>query len=336
MRVNLKRLSVLGLLLFFLSVNSWSITLKLASPSPKGTVWEQAVKALGDAWNKTTGGKVKLKIYSGGVAGNEGDMLRKMELGQLDGAILSGVGLNLIATDLLILSMPMFIRDYLELDYLLNKFGDSLEDILYEKNFSLVGWQFLGWVHFFGTSKIVTPDDLRSQKLAVTKSDNVLQDVWQKMGFRIVPTANEEVMIGLQTGRIDAFYSPPILAASNQWFGLAKYMSEIPLSPLLAALIFTNKAWEKVPEEYRAELKKVTLETMLPVVKQSEEISDQAVDIMLKNGLEILPISESDRQKWSDVFNASYNKLIGPGKAISDDIYETASEILKDYRDLDK
>lgn len=53
-----------------------------------------------------TGGAVSLKIYPGGVMGDDQTVLRKIRIGQLHGALLSGSGPDLISQDLKDLSRP--------------------------------------------------------------------------------------------------------------------------------------------------------------------------------------------------------------------------------------
>ena len=327
-----KRILFLFILLTLFIIQAGAITFKVASPAPKGSDWDKALTKLAQEWKKATNGKVRIKIYSGGVIGDEDDMIRKMELNQIQGAILSGIGLNKIVSDLMLLSMPLFIRNHNELDYLLGEMGPDLEKLLYNNDFTLLGWQFIGWVHFYGKKPILSPDDLREQKLAVTQGDTLLQKIWQSMGFQIVPSAFDEIMFGLQTGRIDSFYAPPIMAASYQWFGVAKNMSEMPLSPLLAAFIFSNKAWERVPEEYRKDLKRITREIMEPVVEQSNRMANEAMEVMLENGLIVNSVSTMHLNEWTDIFLASHDELVGPEKAISFELYKKASDILAKYR----
>src|SRR3972149_3579415 len=47
----------------------------------------------GGEWEKVSGGAVVLRIYPGGVVGDEDSMLRKMRVGQLQAAAISGMGL---------------------------------------------------------------------------------------------------------------------------------------------------------------------------------------------------------------------------------------------------
>jgi hypothetical protein len=70
------------------------VVLKLGTLAPQGSTWHEILKVMGQRWAEASGGEVKLRIYPGGVQGNEGDMIRKLGVGQLQAAALSNVGMH--------------------------------------------------------------------------------------------------------------------------------------------------------------------------------------------------------------------------------------------------
>ena len=56
---------------------------KFATLAPDGSTWMKAMKAFTDEASAKTAGRVKFKIYAGGVSGDEKDVVRKIRLGQL-------------------------------------------------------------------------------------------------------------------------------------------------------------------------------------------------------------------------------------------------------------
>ena len=70
------------------------ITVKLATLAPEGTVWYRAVRTVADRWSEISGGEVRMKIYPGGVMGNESAIIRKMRIDQLQAVAITSVGLG--------------------------------------------------------------------------------------------------------------------------------------------------------------------------------------------------------------------------------------------------
>src|SRR5215470_15095901 len=91
---------------------------KIATLAPEGSSWMQLFHAWGKTVEEHTGGKVRVKFYAGGLAGDERDAVRKMRLGQINGAAVTAVGFGLIQSDVRVLELPMLVKTYEELDYL--------------------------------------------------------------------------------------------------------------------------------------------------------------------------------------------------------------------------
>ena len=56
-------------------------------------------------------------------------------------------------------------------------------------------------------------------------------EAWKDAGYHPVELASTDILTGLQAGLINAFPAPPLLALANQWFGVAKNMSDVKWAP---------------------------------------------------------------------------------------------------------
>ena len=68
--------------------------IKIATIAPETSTWVQVFNAVNQEVKQKTANGVRFRIYSGGVMGDEKDMLRKMMIGQIHGAVLSSSGLS--------------------------------------------------------------------------------------------------------------------------------------------------------------------------------------------------------------------------------------------------
>jgi len=79
---------------------------------PTGTSWTKTL----DSWVKDieqkSGGRLKFKVYPGGVMGDEPDVLRKIRKGQLHGGLFSGYGIGRIYSPARILELPFLFQKY--------------------------------------------------------------------------------------------------------------------------------------------------------------------------------------------------------------------------------
>ena len=99
------------------------IVIKVATLAPQGSEWHKILQEMGAEWQKASNGRIAFRLYPGGVAGDDTDLVRKMRLGTLDAALLTVNGLSVIDRGVLGLEIPLAYSDYGELDCVLEKMG---------------------------------------------------------------------------------------------------------------------------------------------------------------------------------------------------------------------
>ena len=84
------RKNLLVIIFMFFSVTTlFTLTLKIGSIAPRNSPWDKALKEIAAEWERISGGRIQMKIYPGGITGTEGDSIRKVRVGALDGTVLS-------------------------------------------------------------------------------------------------------------------------------------------------------------------------------------------------------------------------------------------------------
>jgi TRAP-type C4-dicarboxylate transport system substrate-binding protein len=285
--------------------------IKIGTLAPEGSPWHDAILDLAAAWKQLSGGKVELRIYPGGVAGDEPDMVRKMRIGQLQAAALSGAGLQNIAQEVQALQMPMMFRSNAELDYVRERIAPKLEAILEKKGFKVLNWADAGWVMFFTRQPVVRPADLKPLKIFAWAGDTCVVDAWRDSGYQPVPLAATDIYTGLETGLISALPTTPIAALSYQWFGLAPHMTDLKWAPLIGATVISTRAWDKIPDDLKPVLLKAAREAGENLQPQVHPLEDKAVAAMLKHGLVVHAVPPEIAAEWEKSARAGYGKIIG-------------------------
>ena len=141
-----------------------SKTVKLATLAPKDSPWHMILQDMGEQWKQASGGKVKLQIYTEGM-GDEPAMVKKMRIGQLHAAALTGVGLSEIVPEIMMLQLPMMLNSDEELDYVREKLAPRFEAMLKKEHFILLNWGDAGWCYYFGQTPLLSLDDVKKAKL---------------------------------------------------------------------------------------------------------------------------------------------------------------------------
>jgi TRAP-type C4-dicarboxylate transport system substrate-binding protein len=308
-----------------------ALTIKLGSLAPNGSPWDNGLRKIAAEWSRISGGKVTLKIYPGGIAGGEEDMIRKMRIGQLHAAGMTGVGMCRIFTGVLAIQLPLLVRTDDELWYILDRMKPVFEKELEKKGFKVLIWSKVGWVHFFSKKPVVRPDDLRKQKQFMWAGDADGVQTWREAGFHPVPLDVTDLMSALQSGMVEAFTASPLSAASYQWFGLAKNMCGMKWAPLVGGIVVSAKTWKRVPAKLKPKLLASAASIGKSMQAQIDKADAQAVDVMKKHGLVVSTVPPEAEAEWEKLAKGAFAKLAG--KSFDKESYEQIKKYLKEYRD---
>ncbi len=320
------------LIILFSTSGVYSLTLKVGSLAPRNSPWDKTLHEIAEEWKDISNGRIKLKIYPGGITGNEEDTLRKLRVGALDGMVASTMGLNKISSDLFAISLPLVIRNEGELKYVMDKTYPTYSAIMKDKGFVLVGWTNAGWLNIFSRDPVYYPADLEHQKLGFTTGEIVLTKILKNMGFHIVPADTIDWLAGLQSGRTDALLISSLIAAAYQVFPIADNMLDFPISPLLGAIVFSERSWRKIPREYRQSFIDITNKKIVSMDKASRELNDKALKVMLDNGLTVNSVDEEQKDAWLKVVNTLYYQQGIIGSLVSRNIYNEIISYTDEYR----
>ncbi len=271
---------------------------KMATLVPDGSVWDKALKELGGEWRDASDGAVELRIYAGGVAGDEPDVVRKMRIGQLHAAALSVTGLIAIDKSFEIFQIPFFFDSWEELYYVLEKLRPELEKRLDAKGYVFLQWGHGGWVHMFSRQPVSSLEELRQQKIFTWAGNDMMVDLWRRAKFQPVALAATDILTGLQTGMIDVVPTTPLAALTLQWFRTTPNMLSEGLAPLVGATVITKKSWNAIPAATRTKLLELNKKSDAYLAKEIPIQDQQAIEQMQQRGLNVTSIAPAAKEAW--------------------------------------
>jgi TRAP-type C4-dicarboxylate transport system substrate-binding protein len=305
-------------------------TIKLGSLAPEGSPWDRALRRIAADWNAVSDGRLRVKVFAGGIAGDELSMIRKMRIDQLQAAAITGVGLGSIAQDFFAVQLPFLVRTDEEMEYVMEELQPTFNRMLEEKGFTLVAWFLAGWAHLFSKTPVTTPDEARRLKLHGDPVSPQIIDAWKDLGFRVVAVPPTEVLAALQSDMLDAFLLTPLTAAAMQWFGLAKNMMDMPLAPMLSGIVVSERFWKRLSPELRDELVAVVEHQLDALSRDTAALEAEALEIMLDNGLQIHPVPPEARAEWERVMEDGMDVITGT--IVSEGILEEVRRLTEEYR----
>ncbi len=325
----MRRCACILVVLLLGAVGASALTIKLGSLAPAGSPWELGLKKMAAEWERISGGTITVRIYAGGVAGDEPDMVRKIRIGTLNAALITVSGLQGIFNGVKTLSYPLLVRNDDELAYVLDRMKPFFDAELTKRGFKPFMWSPGGWVYFFSRYPIVTPDDLRRQKLWVWSGDPDEIQAYQNAGFQTVTLASTDLLTSLQGGMVDALATSPLVAASSQWFGIASNMCTLKLGPLWGAAVVSTRTWAAVPADLQPRLLEAAQKIADSLAPDLIKSDAQAIEVMKKYGLKINVVTPQAEAEWEAVLQKTFSGLVGT--MYDRQSFDMASRYLNEY-----
>ena len=140
--------------------------IKIASIAPNGSLYHRVLQEIGEAYRISQGPRARAIVYADSLQGTEADTVRRMRVGQLDGSMLSIVGLSQIDASVAALQfMPLMFRSWDEVDHVREQLRPELEAKLAARGFVVLMWGEAGWVQFFTREPITRPAQFKRTRI---------------------------------------------------------------------------------------------------------------------------------------------------------------------------
>lgn len=321
---------LLGCVLAF-NVPAADKQLRIGTLATKNSLYHRQLMELGEAWRTAQGGNAKYLVYPDGSQGGETDMVRRMRIGQLQGGLLSVVGLREIEPSIAALqNMPLMFRSWEEVDYVREKMRPAMEKKFLDKGFVVLAWGDAGWVRFFSKEPAVRPDDFRKMKFFAWGSEVEQQEIMKSLGYTPVPLETADILPSIQSGMINAVPSTPYFALATQVYTTASNMLDLNWAPIVGALIITRKAWDELTPEGQAAVREAGAKAGVQLRAKARQEVDDAVDAMKKRGLTVNKPNAEQMKEWNDLADKLYPKI--RGRMVPADTFDEVVGYLKAYR----
>jgi TRAP-type C4-dicarboxylate transport system substrate-binding protein len=285
-----KKIAVAALLACLAGPAAAQVTIKLGTMAPQGSTWHELLKEMAQRWEQLSGGKVKLKVYAGGVQGGEGDMVRKIGINQLQAAAITNIGLHDVISEPQALAVPMLFADEAELMCAFEKVRPRIEAALAAKNIVALHWSKIGEYRLFCDAPYKAPSEMKDAKVFCWEGDPKSEAAWRASGYRPVVLSGADVYPSFQTGMVNCMANVPIYVLTSRIFEKAKFMMDQSWGTILGATIVRKDVWEKIDPALREQLAGVARELGHRVDVEVARLNADAITAMKKQGLTAVPV----------------------------------------------
>ncbi len=327
-------LSFFGLFLYVLQLSPTDASaapqyrIKFATVAPDGSTWIKHLKKLDKTLRSKSNDKLGFKIYAGGIAGDELDILRKIRIGQIHCTGFTGVGFGHILPMVRVLDLPFYFKSYAEADIVHQEMRTFFANQFRKNGFELLAWSEVGNVYLFSKKPIKRMKDLSGLKVWTWAGDPIAKATFAAMGVNPIPLAITDVTTALNTGMIDTIYAPPLGALALQWYSSINYMLDLPLVHSTGAVLISSKYFGKLPQDLSTLLANSTTEAMEKLTLEMREQNIEAIKVIQESGVTIVPPpTGKDLEDFLIIHDQVSQKLTG--KVYPKEILDKIDNLLK-------
>ena len=305
--------------------------IKIASIAPNGSLYHRVLQEIGEAYRISQGSRARAIVYADSLQGTEADTVRRMRVGQLDGSMLSIVGLSQIDASVAALQfMPLMFRSWDEVDHVREQLRPELEAKLAAKGFVVLMWGEAGWVQFFTREPITHPAQFKRTRIWAWGGHPAQVDIMKSLGFRPAALPIADILPGLETGLIDTVPVAPLWALIGQFDRVTGYMLPINWVPIVGATVFRKQRFDAMSPHVREAVMAAARAGGEKLRAHRAVQDEESIRAMQNRGLTVQTVTPEIEQAWRDVAAAASPQL--RGSMVPADTFDKVQASLETYR----
>ena len=287
-------------------------TFKLATIVPDDAAWTINLKKFAKEVKEKTAGRVEFKLYTGGVAGDEPDILRKIRVGQLHGGILTGSAMGSVYSDIRIMEVPFnFIDDRALALKVLKDMSPYFTAGFAAKGFKIIGLYEQGKVYVISKEKIGGLSEMKKTKFWAWEGDELVAAMLKGLNLVPINLALTDVLPSLSTGLIETAFGPPVAIIAMQWNTRVKYLVNFPVTYGFGSLLMANAAYAKISKEDQKIVEELGTKYVLATNDEIVTGNEEALQSMKALGLQFIDLPATDLELAKKVRKDVIKELTG-------------------------
>jgi tripartite ATP-independent transporter DctP family solute receptor len=253
-----------------------------------------------------SGGTVRIDIFPNGVLGTETESIEQLQRGVLAMTKTSTAPMESFVPEMAVFGVPYLFRDAEHSWKVLDgPIGSELLVVGSPKGLRGLCYYDSGSRNFYtATTPVLTPSDLRGQKIRVMKSKTSI-DMVTVLGGAPTPIPWGELYSSLQTGIVDGAENNLPSFYTNRHFEVCKHFSMDEHTRIPDILLVSESIWQTLPPDVQNWLQQAADESSHYQRGLWEQESELAREKMLEQGVTVY---EPDRQAFIDAVQPMHQR----------------------------
>ena len=307
------------------SARGETVQIRFASPLPRNSEFGRILDRLAADWARVTNNAVNVVVSHDAREGSEANMLTSLSNNAIQVALFSSSGVSEICPAVVTLSVPFLIKGDEELDLVLNDVIPILNSRV-RNDFVVIAWSKGGWMYIYSKEPILTPADLRRQRLASSTELRDMNLAFRTMGFNVLEVDMFNLGPRLASNAVNTIYMIPTAVAPMQLHRHLNNMLEMPIGPVMGAIVMNRVTWNRLTSEQQQAIIRVTQQSVNNFNTSLPRAEADAIQAMARGGLSINRPTPAQEELWKTELDESINSLLGT--VFDRDLYQRINNIL--------
>jgi len=295
-------------------------TITTGVTSTSESPYNRALEFLTNYLTENSNGRIQVEAIPGGVLGAERELTESIQLGTLDMAFISDMGMNIVVGNLGWAWLPYLITSYDEADefYINGWMGEKITEMLAEKGIVRLAATENDFRQCGNTVRpIKSMSDFKGLKIRVPEISELVR-FYELCGALPVAMSGAEVFTALQQGTIDGVDNSYLNLQTMQVLDRLPYISEINLMYACGSIVASESFWNSLSTDDQELFKKAATlagstyrefqrshtSNLVNGLVQAGKISIQIIDEEMKDALKVIGF-----QIW-DEFAGKYDSEV--------------------------
>jgi tripartite ATP-independent transporter DctP family solute receptor len=261
-------------------------------------------------------GSVQFKQFADGQLGQEREMVEGMQLGTLDGGMITNAYLSELVPQNNLINLPFLVTSYpAAKKVFMGDFGKELMGLYEGTGVKLLGLGSVGYRHLVSVPKpFYKPEDLAGVKVRAMENDIYLA-TYEALGSNATPMAWGEVVTALQQGTVSALDLSMTTIMSNGTASVVKYISKTGHFYNAIGFCISESLWNEFTPEQQAFVQKAADAAIADCYDYVIEYDASSQKDVENYGIKVINTEEIDvaafKAKCANLYDEFANKCGG-------------------------
>jgi TRAP-type transport system periplasmic protein len=282
--------------------------MKIGVSTPEGYSYNVALASFKEQVEAGSDGAIKVTVFPSSQMGDEAEMGRSVQLGTLEGTVISTSNISPFHTPLQVLSVPYLLKSIeCAMTVTSSEVGQEMIDAMREKaDIRILGYYTYGYRQLFNTKRpINSVADVAGLKIRIPP-DQYMEKTWQAMDASPIPLPFSELFPALQQGVVDGDANPISSIQQFKWYEVVDHVAYTNVAVGMAVFAVNGNFMDSLPEEYQQLVREAAQESVSVNIEADAKSTEAAVEFLEGEGVQFTrPDLDEFREATQPVLDAA-------------------------------